>query len=159
MKKSKIIVSLIVMLMLLSLVVPAFAATNKKPITYINQKYKFALTLPATWKDHYVVKEEKWNGETYLRFCYKNGSKVYKDEWLLWIVVSKKTKAQISREQLEAGQANGAVSKYLGTNRGYSFEYWDLNLALGDTALNDQRFIDFVNNDAQKVAKTFRFIK
>jgi hypothetical protein len=130
----------------------------QQSITYINQKYKFSLTLPAYWNGAYVVKETKFNGDTWINFCYKKGNKVYDDERMFWIIVSNRTKEEIMKNNADS---EGAIqSIYLGTRGEYSFEYGDGNLFGGDTTLyNDKRFLSFVNNDSPKVAKTFKFIK
>lgn len=156
MKKKLGALLLITVLFMIPVIGTVSAAS--KPIVYINKKYKFSLTLPASWKNAYSVSEGVNDGDTWLCFNYKKDGKIYKSESMFWIIISKRTKSQIQQRNNDPDAIVSTI--YLGTKNGHSFEYGDGNLFGGDTELyNDKRFLKFVNVDAPKIAKTFKFIK
>lgn len=73
-------------------------ATNQEQINgieYVNEKLGFMLTLPQSWKDHYIIKENE-NGS--ITFKFKFDGKAYEDIFLFDIFIENK---ELSSEEQE----------------------------------------------------------
>jgi hypothetical protein len=129
-------------------------SSKTKDMLYTNKKYGFSLTLPASWKGKYVVKENVWLTENFKSvdfIVYYNNKKAFYS--VLSIIVSK------NKQDITENPFASYLSSKNGMHYGYICNVGDPDSYLLSHPSVLNMISQMTSKDAPKVAKTFRFIK